>query len=416
MRGAYGLIENLAFFINIRMFGGDKDYVDIAFRFGEAGIDADRKEFRKYLRLAEQIAKEGAVVIGDAATYMLLAKRGQVNKVTPPVRLDLAAPADRAEAIAKEIVDACMRERPIVASSRKFLDRWVVRVDEREVATVLELSAYRGAKFFDMLLPEEAEGPFSGEKLSCCNVEMQLIEKFAELCDPARAESWPVTYEIVKWLAPEGKTIVGGKKSVARKQKKSTGDFRRALVEFAKKPGRAFVPFSGKGERIRAITSFEFQEEQERLMAMAEKLGLFVQFQVNNPRTFLDQRMRKLTVYQQTPGATRVAVMDLYNTANYSLVPCVRPGVAAPAMVARILLVELWVLKLLVGIGALQSSTAEIQGSKFRAVLAKNITAASVVPPLDEFIGSAIPSSLAMKREMKKFPPPPYIRVSSSEN
>lgn len=314
----------------------------------------------------------------------------------------------------------------------------VVSLAGRDLVVVRGLATHKGVRVIDLVLPSTRPGQFvAAEKrnfgndfgsqglsppprLLCFGPELSLMAVVAALCDPSRAADWPPlltteaklrsfylaehharTAEFLKKLGGRrGRSKEGGAfkarlvaalveslagidvRADAAEPRVLVGGFSPASPGARPKAPGALPIFLG---RIQLVTPNKMSAEAAAIQSIAARVlaeagarGASVQTLVHNPAIPTEARLRRLTVYLQV-GAAREPIADVFNAAEYGLVPFapVRislaarngPGLAAgppiqvrlgtPFAQMRFQLINIWTMRLQAKLGAIAPEFAK---------------------------------------------------------
>ncbi len=317
----------------------------------------------------------------------------------------------------------------------------VISLAGRDLVVVRGLATHKGVRVLDLVLPSARPGQFvetgAPPRLLCFGPELSLMSVVAALCDPSRAAEWPPllttetklrgfylaehrtrTTEFLKKLGGRGQNneIVRNDKPAALKARlvlslvvtlagidtrADAGEPRVLVGGFSKQSGQAGRLSSGAqgpgpGDqtavtlllgRIQLATPNKMAAEATAIQAIATRVfaeagarGASVQTLVHNPAIPTEARLRRLTVYLQV-GAAREPIADVFNAAEYGLVPFVpaRVSLAAqgfaparspstrsmqvrlgtPFVQMRFQLINIWTMRLQAKLGAAAPEFAE---------------------------------------------------------
>lgn len=300
----------------------------------------------------------------------------------------------------------------------------VVSLAGRDLVVVRGLATHKGVRVIDLVLPSTRPGQF-GEaqtppQLLCFGPELSLMAVVAALCDPSRAADWPPllateaklrsfylaehhvrTAEFLKKLGGRrGRSKEGGAfkarlvaalveslagidvRADAAEPRVLVGGFSSASPGARPKPPGALPIFLG---RIQLVTPNKMSAEAAAIQSIAARVlaeagarGASVQTLVHNPAIPTEARLRRLTVYLQV-GAAREPIADVFNAAEYGLVPFAParislaarngPGLAAgspiqvrlgtPFAQMRFQLINIWTMRLQAKLGAIAPEFAK---------------------------------------------------------
>jgi hypothetical protein len=246
------------------------------------------------------------------------------------------------------------------------------------------------------LMPSLRQGLWTTAKLFCMGAEVQLMETYRSLCNPAEEKEWPrlIKDEVVLREAfhreIKGKVtaaVSGGAQPVAI----------AIIDEFEKSPDfvRLSPPGGYRPQYISALPLWQIR-------AMVKKP---LQTNIDDPGIPVDTRLRRLTVF----SADREPLAYVYNAATYDLIPySAKSGgrVVSTYVRARFLLVEIWTALLLYHKGVLKGQTV----AKMSDTLVKQFTDL-FAKPVDvgvNYMGELEDEVIAIKRASKVADKPYY--------
>ena len=359
----------------------------------DGAVARDRKRFAPFLAAAEQyISRQGLIVGGDVARLMLEGRppgvEGHVYEIYS------ARPSADAHRLSEIFYDLDPGGMGYFVSATSAgggsRQEFTVNVDERPLVRVCNPPDPRRplARVVNTE-PRPALYAQAPTKLNCLPPEVLLAGVYASLTNPARAGDWPKLLESEESLrrqlpaefARRGGGEPHGRKDADRQDPQDAKALVSALLrDYASGAGRVVVGGHALGaaeSRLQVVSEFAFAAEKEKIRRIAAAEGLNVQTTEDDPGFVAEPRLRRLTVYLVTPGARRRAVLDVYNAAQYELVPSVLCGalcgaleytggraapkakgpaspkraakhrVGTPFVLMRFLLVDVWVLALL---------------------------------------------------------------------
>ena len=177
---------------------------------------------------------------------------------------------------------------------------------------------------------------------------------YASLCNPDKAGDWgnalategglralftkEIRAKISEAVSRPERPRVGGRDPAQR-----IGLFRDLYGKFVAGPDRVLI---GRGalaiaaredprdERIQVISVSPLEAEARAVASLGKERGFEVQWTVNDPKVPTDPRLRRLTLYLVAEGR-REPIMDVFNAAEYELVPYLTAGAASVSGGAR---------------------------------------------------------------------------------
>lgn len=319
----------------------------------------DRMRFAKFIEVGERFAAEHGLIVGGAAATRLLCGTGDPAPTLDSFQYDFFSPT--APSHARALGDAMWQADPdglghyttVLSKVPGYL--LTVMVDSRPLFTVTSLPTHRGIRMADVVVPSECPAQFARDKagqplrLQCAGPEIQLISVYAALCNPARASDWDQLLETEEKL----RALFG--REIRKKLAKAVGRaaLKMALAaplagrpvaarayallrdKYATGPGRVLVgpaaiallagtPVPGE-ERLQVASAGSLEAEAAEIIALMKAAGLEGGWRIDDPKIPTDPRLRRLTVHLAV-GDRREPILDVYNSAEFDLVPYVTHG------------------------------------------------------------------------------------------
>jgi hypothetical protein len=351
---------------------GDLNVVDVAEKLATAVALKDRLQYRPFMEVIEQFISRTAkkpelVVGGKTATHLLLRRE---NDPPPLDAFTIELFSGKAPQHARQLADLLYAVDPNSLGHYVKLDiretECAISVNGRDMVKIRLLPAHRGEALADMVIPTDVPAQFITARLPCMGPEIQLVDIYRALCDPARAESWPELLRDEKRLRTiflhgikaKFKEATGGREKPADA---ATADFWHAVQDkFVRGAGRVVVGRAAsspatihQGRRLQLVTANHLREEAEDLQRLASAHSVKVTTAINDPSMPIDPRLERLTGYIITGDGKREAFIDIFGAGQYELVPWVgkaeiRTGTAIVVM--RFRLVDIWTMQLLLHI------------------------------------------------------------------
>jgi hypothetical protein len=356
--------------------------IDVVARAEDAAeerVFLDRKRYEKFMAAAEHFAAEhGLIVGGETATRLLI---GDASGPAP-VRLDsfhLEFYSQRAVPHARALGDALYAVDPdglghYTSVQTKVADYLMaVQVDGRELATVTNLPRHRGVSTAAVVIPTPRPSQFARDAakkpltLKCMGPEIQLIEVYAKLCDPALAADWGKNAaaeaslrgifcsEVAKKI--EGVTTGGdAPKSMPQLRRRLLEDFCRGLGRVLVGAEALALTAGGPPGRLQVVSAEPLEREAAAAAAIAARLGYETAWRIDDPQLPTEPRLRRMTLHVVLDRNRREAVLDVYNAAAFELIPYrmvngLRVGTVFVLM--RFRLIDMWTLLLLIQMRAI---------------------------------------------------------------
>lgn len=321
-------------------------------------VAQERAHFDIYRTLAQRYAAKHGLVASDVG---LILASGDRHAATGETLLFYSQEPERD---ARALVDLYLAEapQPLVSASEEppYI---VVRVDQRELVRLRGLPEHRGVDTFALLLPETVSLP-DGGRLQHTGAELQLIETYRLLCDPAQSADWAEAAELeaqLHRLLEQGETRVTRGGDEEPSPEKLYKILRRALdpAHYCIVGRHAL----GEAGRLQLVTARKLREAERDIRQALQAEQVVLGTTINNVYVPTDPDLRRLTVHLER-GSERRPLLDVYDSGRRELIPLapqqgrgLRRG-CFPA-VARYLLTDVWTMRLLVKMGKADKKYAD---------------------------------------------------------
>ena len=365
----------------------------------------DRARYVPFFAAAEKFAIGHQLIIGDSAASLLLTGQKELG-IDDYSYTFYSGEAKRA---ARELTtvlydlkknDVKLADFYVYMMTEVPSEEFVIRVDERPLFTIKTLRVRRGVALRDVFVPSMVSGFFvkSNRQLMCVGPELQLIQIYADLCNPTLASSWGRLVDteaklralLLKNLPAKTETILGGAKELSPQIL-----VKKLRDEFAGKSGRVLLEVSKDQKRLHVVTSNSLAEDEAAVRALAKKYGYArTESTTNKPDVPGSARLARLTMYLVYPNKRRIPFIDIYNAAQYEVVPFVTKGKSLLKQGTyfvrlRFLLVDLWIIQLLLRMQSINADFArriltEVI-TKYHEVAGEYVSALSSARTPDDF-------------------------------
>jgi hypothetical protein len=334
------------------------DVVAAAEARAQSLIIADRMRFRPFMEAIELYASENDVIIGGESATRLLLGRGDEPAPVDINSFTYNIYSGQANQHARRLADKLYAVDPeglghYTTTLTKVADYYyTIAVDGRDLVTVTSLAVHRGVRTADVVIPTPRPGQFLPRKqLQCMGPEIQLMQIYAAMCDPGRADEWAESLQtevrlrelfgnsIRAKIAEAVKRVEGGRSERRAKL------FRALYKKFVSGPGRVLIGAAAleislgrspnpDSSRLQLVTSENLEKEAKEIASIAAAVGIEVQWTTNDPKIPTDPRLRRLTVSIIEGRDQRIPVMDVYNAGAHELIPFVgtREGASGGAV------------------------------------------------------------------------------------
>ena len=214
--------------------------------------------------------------------------------------------------------------------------------------------------------------PIVINKINYISPELELIDIYRSLYNPAKKDDWEELLDIEEKLLPrvfDRVKILGGKCDPCKlKRTASINSLKKIVLEnFVN--GSEYVVLGEYGlrilsgdikshEKIQIVSKNRIEDDIKQLIEFIEKYtdyGITYRRQkIDIPKDF---RTKKFTVYVEFPklGKTvQKAFLDIYNSAQFELIPYVKKDgylVGNPFVLSRFLMIDLWIIRIIHKLG-----------------------------------------------------------------
>ncbi len=355
------------------------DVVSDAERRAESVAFDDRLRFSRFIEAAERFADDNGLVVGGAAANRLLLGDPTESGVPAPIDFESfkydfysaqAVQHSRALADALHAVDPGLLGRYVTMRTKVPDASLAIEVDGRDMFLVSALKVRRGVRMADVMIPSLRPAQFAKNAdgtalmLQCSGPEIQLIEVYTILCNPAKAGIWESILtaeaglreifnteirtkfaEAVKGPVPK---ILGGAQGNGMQSEKLVRALRTHYASGASRVivgAAAAALLSGTSYRIgvanhhQVVSIGPLEADAEEIVAIANKAGCDVQWTIGDPNIPIDPRLRRMSVHLVASGSDsqyaatrRELVLEVYNAAAHELIPYTTAGMLVGAV------------------------------------------------------------------------------------
>lgn len=318
----------------------------------DSEVHKDREIFTNYFQILEQYCYDNEIIIGgNIATLMLLGE----ELTHEDYYYILYTP--RALQHGRNIADLFYQEGDKYTHmiTRVPRQEFELVVDERPIAKLKNLATHRGAHISDIIMPSFRPGYFIDLELMCMGPEIQLIEIYTNLTNPDMIDDWPRLLEVERKLRElfiheideKLSAVVGGSDDeVPQPPDMTLKELNKILLEKFVPDKRHVMLYPRDICRIQLISSRDLDEEAEKVKSIAAEFGLNIQLHISDPKLPIDHKLRRMTLNIIRANGKKEPFMDIYNAADYQLIPHTKE-IAAPFISMKFILVEIWIMQLL---------------------------------------------------------------------
>ena len=324
----------------------------------DALVIADRLQYFEFYKEIEHFAEDADLIAcNDFATRLTFPKNTNIrNLFTYEFFGDLS--------LTKELADRLATiKNPLGYEITVRGANWVhqIWVNQRILVHVHEMSKIRGHSVLKILMPEKKSGLF-GTDLLCIGAEIQLIKICSQLTNPAYFDDWEDLlkdfhlhvddlFERLHDKLKNVSAIEGSGKGRPEIEKK----IMNPLMKYIK--SKNFVILQ-QNERLQVVTDMDFDDVSRDIAKILENAGTKLEYNKERLKVPMDSRMMRLSMYIVKKQTIRLPLIDVFNIAEYELVPYIRNWEATGFLKMRCKLVDLWIILSLARTGALPQHRA----------------------------------------------------------
>lgn len=387
-------------------------------------FDNDRIKFKPYFEVAEKYCAENNIIIGGSVGIDLLLGRSMTKDSWS---WDLYCP--NAFENAKELITAMYATKINHVDSRTLTlqtnikhREFTILADARFLFKIYSLEMYRGVVLAEVMNPTICTGWF-GSQVKVFPPEIVLIGIYQNLYSPAKFRLWEglLANEELLFRKYRDALYSAGKSDVVGNFDKSVADdiLLRSLLKDSRIAligdyAMSKLGISG-GSRIQILTDIPLSElaqmttrvlshekNQLRRMKVSHVRCSYAYFNLNVPSDF---QITKHTVYAVLDN-DQIPLYDVFNSPEYEMIPFKvvdKIQVAAPYVLLRFIFIDIWILRLIIGISGSNLQT-RINGLIRLAVSLRDYISAQMsadpfsVFPRDNYIGVNMSETVAKKK------------------
>lgn len=347
------------------------DFVGLAEGAAAAVIRRERERYAVLLTTGDRFVAERRLVFGgDAAARLLLGLPPDPQELLRKIYV-----MRDAFEIARALADALFASGPEGRYTQLTTvtphENILITVDGTKMYRVQRLPRYRGATAFEAVRPVlRPSHHVPGLSVACLGPEIQLGELYKMLCDPAFVARWP---EIVRQESALRLQLL----SVMKKRLLVAGGRRRSAPSPSVVALRQYIldheehvvvgpwALGDRTRRLQIIPTRPVKDVVADLTQRARALSIPITAASNDPLLPGDEKLRRVTVYVRGGPAQQQQLVDMFNLAEYSLVPFAagrKDGVrrqGTPPLVLRMQIADLWTVILLHRLSRLTRATLD---------------------------------------------------------
>lgn len=372
---------------------------DIVELMKQSSIDKclqDRRQYIPFLDCAKKFAIENKM------TILNLPKQSELDLFTYTFFTFNASKMAHLLAIKLFEVSPLGRYTKVITKIRDYI--YVISVNERELCTITDIPNYKGARVTDIL------GTAYVDDMLYIGDEIQSIILYKQLCNPAEEKNWTF---IEKTLGIQNEPVTGSSEPDKPNEEDPEDIMTRAklyslIYDMVRKPDNVLIG-NGALQLLNGATNID--KEQRLQLVTTHNLSVFqkmfkqsnVTTSIANLQLFVDPRLCRLTIY-----VNKEPFIDVFNAGTYELLPfTVVRGmcVGSKYLLMCYRLIDIWTMRLLLGMKVIKSQYAETMISIFKKQF-DSMQKLPVVPTL--FTGTIVNYELFIKRNNNEINYPFY--------
>lgn len=347
-------------------------------------LENDRAKYKPYFETAEKFCSDRGIVIGGANGIELLLGH-EMTKDSFFWELYCSDVFENGKALIEALYATKVNHvdsRTLYLQTNIKNRELTILVDARYLFKIYSLETYRGVSLSGTMNTVQVDGWF-GAKVNVFPPAIVLISLYQGLYSPSKCGQWEdlcaaekLVYQ--KFIASEnaGEIQGGFDRSVADDIMLHSllKDNRIVLIgDYAMSKYGISV-----GSRIQILTDIPMEElatmtsrvlsnekNQLRKIKVTHSRTSYARFNLNIPSDF---QISKHTMYAVV-GGEQIPLYDVFNSPEYEQIPynvIDKIQVAAPYVLLRFIFIDIWIIKLIIGIGRVKTGSGKEAGLKQR--------------------------------------------------
>ena len=351
------------------------DVVKIAEETAISVIMSDRLKYLTFYEILENYIQNNSqnniLIGGEIATNMLL-----LNKIKNKISVnsfqcyDLYSDSNKYHAY--ELANLFYSPEGLGLYTNVETDEIIykINVNGRRIAQFLPLIHIKG-KDISVSLPKICSGIFTKTMLNCMGPEVRLIDTYQQLTSPNMVKNWPSLLKnehnlrqlLLDTLRSKISQIFGG--SSKQHNNNIIQHIIQHIIQYLQSSNCVFIgtraiKYLNKEtpklyEKVQAITKYPLKEEATNIMKLLKTKGIQINYKITSPHLPTDIKLQRLTIkYKHSSGKTE-SIADIYNSAEYSLIPFniapTQEKIGTLFVLMRFCLIDIWILILIQKMG-----------------------------------------------------------------
>ena len=317
----------------------------------DALVIADRLQYFEFYKEIEHFAEDANLIACNKfATRLTFPKKINMRDL---FAYEFFGDLDLTKELAKRLADI---KNPLGYEITVRGANWIhqIWVNQRILVHVHEMPKIRGHSVLKIIMPKSKRGLF-GTKLLCVGAEIQLIKICSQLTNPANFGDWEDLLkdfylhvdDLFEGLHDRLKNVSviegGGKRPIIDKK------IMNPLMKYIK--SKNFIILQ-QDERLQVVTDMDLDDVSRDIAKIIEKTGTNLEFNKEKLKVPTDSRLTRLSMHV-VKQKLRMPLIDVFNIAEYELVPYIRNWEATGFLKMRCKLVDTWVILTLARSGTL---------------------------------------------------------------
>ena len=427
----------------------------------ENKIYCDRKQYIEFYAIAEQYIHDHDLFIdGNIGIKLLLYQ--QLTLTDIEYIIISKTPKNDAYNIANLIYKSSPTGlgQYTYVKSEALDTKYVIFVNQRILFTIKSFGIVKEVEIFDILRPITRPAFYAKDNVGMVNVniystDLQLINIYNKLTNVTLVSDY---IDLIGYEEIISKQFIACHTSQQHINKKEGGNMpikqvcnistkqiiEEILAKFVPRHGHVLVGNYGiialkynisieklkysENCRLQIITSNPFSEEMQFIIELVKRLNCRTFGIINDPSIPTDDQLRKLTFYVDRKNGQREVLIDIFNSANYQLIPH-NNNIGTVFVIMKYILIDFWTLQLLYKMEYNKAHTTLFQLSNlinqykniqqiYTTIMSKNQYDQLFPIDASSYIGYYIDDNTRSKRSMfgiKTGPNTPYYPCASNE-
>ena len=335
-------------------------------------LENDRNEYIEFYKTAEKYAQTNGLILGGEIGVKILINQ----KITYDDVTTYEFYTDNTFDLAKGLADALFQVKTDGVVNSDFISlqtnikykEFTIYINARKLFVIRDIGRKKNVKLKHLIGATKVISPHGFDVL-CMSAELQLIDIYRRLYDPQEAENWPrlLKYSEMLHKSIEGtledkvtkiksKAIYEGGTNTKDKSKTKQNITQMILDKFVSNSDKVLVgdyaidkssAMEGYG-RLQVISGDGIDNDMRKLKSILPNNELmYISHFLYLPQDF---RIRKRTVYLVDGGNKQIAIMDIFNSAEFELIPYEKSVnnliIGNPYVLLRYQLIDIWSLQL----------------------------------------------------------------------